>query len=833
MQANKAAQLLWPALPHTGEGYNLWQAGNIEAEQVTRLWAQQESGKAKGDSTFKLPAADSHYQLQVLAADAEHLVLEVHERKQAEIALPADAAVSLDFLNALLNGIQDQLLAVLDSNMRYITFNEAYKQEYARIFAIEIAPGDFLMDTLQHLPSEQQKIVPIWDKILEGTEFTLTQTFGHASLAPTTYNLHFFPLKNTEGVLLGVLYQVIDVTKEKLAEGLLHDSEERFKMLAENTPDIVVRYDPGLQILFANSAVKDELGVAPAALIGKSIYETSIIAHIPESYVLKIKQVFQSGQEKDLISTYNAEGEMIDYYTRFVPEKTKEGKISSVIAISQNISSLLGAQEELMQARDFNFMTDVMPQLIWITEANGEASFFNKGWYEYTGLSKEETLSWGWQIVIHPDDVQQTLAKWQHSLETGEPYQVEYRLRKFDGSYRWFMGRGMSMKNAEGQVIKWYGFCADIHEQKQNRTELAEQAQELQLLNQMIPQIVWSAKADGSHDYFNQHWYRYTGLSYAESEDQGWSQILHPDDYERTMAAWSHCLRTGDPYQIEYRFRRRDGAYRWFIGRATPQRDEEGHIIKWFGTCTDIHEQKQQSEALSRKNYELNQINAYLDQFVHTAAHDLRSPVANMKLLYEMLTKEEDLEKRNKLLNTFKPLLNRLDNTIIGLVEIVQMQEGHSALRVQEVDPLQVLLEVKEELASKLEGISAVLTEKVVLEKPLYYLKPYLLSILRNLLSNAIKYRKLDSVLKVHISGEWRGGYYLLRVEDNGIGIDLQRNTKNLFKPFKRLTQQAEGLGIGLHMVQNMLSKNGGHIEVSSEPGQGTTFTLFLHPYEQ
>ncbi len=775
---------------------------------------------------------EGEYRLKVIGGGQEFFLLEIEKEQPIEQNILAATALSPDVLDALINGISDQLMAVLDINMRYITFNEAYKKEYARIFAIDIAAGDHLLDTLQHLPGEQEKVKHIWEQVLAGEEFSLQETFGHASLQPTAYSFHFIPLKDKKGQLLGVLYQVKDTSKEKIMEALLRDSEERFRTLAESTPDIVVRYAPDMQVLFVNSAVEHELEVAPSSLVSKNLFDAPNASKISEGYFLKVKQTLTSGQETDLISTYELNGVLKDYYTRFIPEKNAGGQVISVLAVSKNISILQEAQKELQQARDFVFMAEIIPQIVWTTEANGNVAYFNQQWYEYTGLSLGESLQWGWQIIIHPDDKQHTLASWQHALETCEPYQVEYRIRRRDGTYRWHIGRGMPLRNEEGKVVKWYGFCADVHEQKQNRTELAEMVQEYQLLNQMIPQIVWSSKPNGDHDYFNQRWYEFTGLSFQKSIDQGWIEVLHPDDQQHTRERWELSIATGEPYQAEYRFRRYDGVYRWYIGRATPLRDSSGNIVKWFGTCTDIHDQKQQSEVLAQKNHELQQINNYLDQFVHTAAHDLRSPVANMKLLHDMVIREERAEKKQKLLDTFKPLLNRLDNTIIGLVEIVQMQESHSALRVQSVDPLLVFEEVKEELGDTLTDAGAVLTQHILLEKPLYYLKPYLHSILRNLVSNAVKYRDFSRSLTIDVKGEWNGRHYLLCVEDNGIGIDLQRNNKNLFRPFKRLTQQGQGLGIGLHMVQNMVSKNGGHIEVNSSPGLGSTFSVYLKPYE-
>jgi len=107
---------------------------------------------------------------------------------------------------------------------------------------------------------------------------------------------------------------------------------------------------------------------------------------------------------------------------------------------------------------------------------------------------------------------------------------------------------------------------------------------------------VWSTLPDGYHDYYNARWYEFTGMPEGSTDGEEWNGMFHPDDQERAWTTWRHSLETGDPYQIEYRLRRADGAYRWTLGRALPLRDDAGKIVRWFGTCTDIHEQKQASE---------------------------------------------------------------------------------------------------------------------------------------------------------------------------------------------------------------------------------------------
>ena len=125
-----------------------------------------------------------------------------------------------------------------------------------------------------------------------------------------------------------------------------------------------------------------------------------------------------------------------------------------------------------------------------------------------------------------------------------------------------------------------------------------------QVLTDAMPQMVWSTRPDGFHDYYNARWYEFTGVPAGSTDGEGWSGMFHPDDQDRAWARWTHSLETGEPYEIEYRLRRHDGAYRWTLGRALPVRDEAGAIVRWIGTCTDIDEAKrdaEQNELLSRE----------------------------------------------------------------------------------------------------------------------------------------------------------------------------------------------------------------------------------------
>jgi len=135
-----------------------------------------------------------------------------------------------------------------------------------------------------------------------------------------------------------------------------------------------------------------------------------------------------------------------------------------------------------------------------------------------------------------------------------------------------------------------------------------------------MPQMVWSTLPDGHHDYFNQQWYDFTGVPEGSTDGLGWRDIFHPDDQARAWALWNHSLATGEVYEIQYRLRHHSGQYHWTLGRALPIRDQAHQIIRWMGTCTDIHDQKLAEELLKRESERK-------DEFLAMLAHELRNPL--------------------------------------------------------------------------------------------------------------------------------------------------------------------------------------------------------------
>jgi two-component system, chemotaxis family, CheB/CheR fusion protein len=256
-----------------------------------------------------------------------------------------------------------------------------------------------------------------------------------------------------------------------------------------------------------------------------------------------------------------------------------------------------------------------------------------------------------------------------------------------------------------------------------------------------------------------------------------------------------------------------------------------GKISGTIYAIRDITERKKLLEQLEKSVIRQKRTSELFENLLYIAAHDLKGPIANMFLALNLIDRIDEQAMKIKTFEIFKPLVTRLENTIKGLTGILQIQKtDESAVDKVYFENIlhEVILDNKESLY---EGTVIYDFSK----KPfLLYIEPFLASILKNLITNAIKYSRDNVSLKIGVDTFPKdNGFVLLRVSDNGIGIDLKKHGEQLFSPFKRITpSRAEGTGIGLYIIKSIIEKNGGYIEVKSLPGQGTEFYCYLREYE-
>lgn len=377
-------------------------------------------------------------------------------------------------------------------------------------------------------------------------------------------------------------------------------------------------------------------------------------------------------------------------------------------------------------------------------------------------------------------------------------------------------------------------------------TDLNKSREEFIQLADFMPQIVWTARPDGYFDYYNKKWYEITGAKEGYG-DQSWIPFFHPADVGYCLATWYQSVETGEPYEIEYRLKDvRIGNYRWFLGRALPIKDEEGKVLKWFGTATDIHDQKLQNERLeelvAKRTLELNRSNEDLQQFAHVASHDLKEPLRKIRTFssrlveeYGSMIPEKGKTYIEKLQNSSERMANMIDsilnysiiNATEQLEETIDLNLVFDGIRNDlELMMLQKEASVQYQNLPKIKGVPTLIYQ-------LFY----------NLINNALKFSKTETPSKICIHAkkinrgelntdidiEKADQYWEIVVEDNGIGFN-QEYADKMFHVFTRLNTRAayEGTGLGLALCRKIVHRHHGAIYAKGEEGKGAEFHIVL-----
>ncbi|WP_332732621.1 sensor histidine kinase [Flavihumibacter sp.] len=376
-------------------------------------------------------------------------------------------------------------------------------------------------------------------------------------------------------------------------------------------------------------------------------------------------------------------------------------------------------------------------------------------------------------------------------------------------------------------------------------THVRQETQRIHNILEALPQMAWTAGADGSVTYFTQGWYFYTNQTKEEAEGIGWADVLFPDDKEKLFLQWKASLISGKPFQQAARYRNAKGEFRWHLARASAIYGMGNEIVMWVGTCTDIHDQVLLTEELEKKvkerTHSLELINNELEQFTHVSSHDLQEPLRKIMTFASLLqsTSQQQLdEQSNRYLNKISTTAERMSDSLKDLLTYSRLksEDKFSTVDLNEV-VAQVLVDLELLIAQKNATIKLeelpVLRAIPVQMQQLFY----------NLINNALKFSKpgippLIEIISTNALQEEISSYSELvpfkqyckiTIKDNGIGFE-QKYADKIFTIFQRLHSKTafEGTGIGLSLVKKVALNHKGLIYAVSEPEQGATFHLLL-----
>ena len=431
---------------------------------------------------------------------------------------------------------------------------------------------------------------------------------------------------------------------------------------------------------------------------------------------------------------------------------------------------------------------------------------------------------------VHPEDRRRVQKVYAKAIERKSMLHVEHRIMLPDGTAANVMEVAEVICDESGEVIKLNGTVQDITERKKAEQEITEAKNLLQTTIENIPEVIFTANPDLTIIYISPQCEQITG--YPEAAFLGdaatWLQSIHSDDKKPMMQQVLPEVLAGRPQEYEMRLLDSQGRLRWLLLRLSPGLDSTGSVARIYGSASDMTAYKEAEARQQELSQQLLKQNQNLQQFAYIVSHNLRAPIANMLGLTSIYNQNEIGSPLNrKVIDNLIKSAQLLDATIRDLNDLltIRSQIGNVYENVYFDCLLQDVLELL-----KLESRTreAEITHDFSGAPAVRIVRSYAQSILLNLLSNAVKYKSPDRKLAISITTFRLNDYICLRVQDNGLGIDLEKQQENIFGLYKRFHKGIEGKGIGLHLVKTQVEMLEGKVEVESEPQKGTAFNVFF-----
>lgn len=627
--------------------------------------------------------------------------------------------------------------------------------------------------------------------------------------------------------------------RQEAAESLRQSEEELarrvhdFDLLLRELPvGIAVATDPRCANIQVNPAFATMLGIGIEENASKSATRESrlpfrILRNGKELNADELPMQVAAREAREVrdfeADIVRDDGTTIRELCHAVPLFNEAGAVRGSLAVFVDITERTRAEEALRESEErFRNMAENAPVKIWVTDPDGNCTYINRRWREFTGTTLEQNLNLGWIERLHPEDRPGTKTAFLEANAARQPLHLEYRLRRNDGVWRWAVDTASPRFGEDGSYLGYIGSVIDLTDRKEMEHALRASEEQLALAQSAAGVGTWNWNPKTGESSFSGEYFVLHGLprDHPPISYERWLSLVHPDDRERARFEMERALSETHSLDLEFRVVHPDGSTRWLAGKGTVFCDATGAPNRFTGVNYDITVRKLAENELVRSNEDLK-------QFAFAASHDLQEPlrvVVNYVQLLERRYKGQLDERAAKIIETTVGAAMRMESLLKGLRDYWQVSDRHS-IQISAVDLNECLEKAFMNLQDAITENGAVITHDrlpivIAAETPM-------IQVFQNLLANAIKYRHPDRPPRIHVTCEHKFAEYVISVQDNGLGID-PRYALQVFGIFRRLHgQEYSGAGIGLSICQKILERLGGRIWVDTlEEGSVFRFTI-------
>jgi two-component system cell cycle sensor histidine kinase/response regulator CckA len=683
-------------------------------------------------------------------------------------------------------------------------------------------------------------------RVIETKQVLRDQTpFAGPAGVTRYYDYIFTPVLDGAGEVTAVAGSTRDITEQKLAAERIEEDRRRWRELLLQTPAaIALMRGTEHRFEWVNNEYCQHVGWPAEALVGKTVVE-ALPEVADQVYLELLNNVYRTGEpfvgHESPVHLVRSGGKSRDYYVNFVYSPTRDvaGEIDGIFAHVIDVTDLVSARKSVEASEErFRLAFQAVEGIVYDWDPRTGSVQRSGSLEKLLGVSESEaepTARW-WQERVHPEDLAKSSLSTMPSLDPERNhFETEFRVRHADGHWVYACDRGYIIRDQNGAVVRVVGSTHDVTEERNLLNALRQSEARFRQAIDSMPQIVWSALPDGAPDLYNRRWFEYTGLSSANTEGDQWTPV-HPDEEPRVRERWREALATGEPFDIEFRCRRFDGQYRWFLSRAAAIRDEQGNIVRWFGTSTDIEDRRKAELAVLTKQ-KLESLGLLAGGIAHDFNNLLVGILGGASFAVDSLGEEDPLQAILGVIVTAAERAAHLTRQMLAYA-------GKGRFLIESIDLAELVRSTCSLIRGSIPKHVQIRLETSHSEPTIEADSGQMQQIVMNLILNAaeaiddtragevvVRTRAVDLDAAAIERTEILSGsltprpYLVLEVQDNGSGMDHDTRTK-IFDPF--FTTKFTGRGLGLSAVQGILRTHNGALELDSRLGEGSTFRVFL-----
>jgi PAS domain S-box-containing protein len=803
-------------------------------------------------------SARAQSQLNSLNAELEQRVKERTASLQSEIADRLRTQEKAERLSAVVESSDDAIIIISKTLQGTIT---AWNRGAEKVFGYSSAEAVGQPMSMILPPECAEEESNILERVSRGDSVHHFDTVRvRKDGKKIDVSVTISPVIDSSGTIVGASKIARDITESKRTEAALRESEANFANLLNLAPQFVwVCSNEGLNIYFNERWFK-YTGLTPEQSYGKG-WNTPFHPDDKETAWAHWNRATATAEPYTVESRLRAaDGSYRWFLMRGEPVRGAAGEVVKWFGTCTDIDDMKQAEAALRESEDsFQAMANGIPQLAHMAGPDGAFRWYNQRWYQYTGTTPEQMEGWGWQSVIDPAMLPKVMKRWQASIATGEPFDMEFPLRGADGTFRTFLNRVMPLKDSEGRVVRWFGTNTDISERKEAQELLAAQAQELSVSREALEaqtrmfklvldsmgEGLIAADRDGHFLIWNDSAKKLMGRDASDLPTEQWTphyQVFLSDGITPCPPDRLPLVRAlrGESVQVEMMVQQPGCAEGVFLEvSARPLKDDHDNLGGGVAVLRDVTERKNAEREIQALNQtletrviertaELKLANKELEAFTYSVSHDLRAPIRHIsgfaKILIEKFRSSLPAEAHEHL-QLIVQAAHRMGQMVDEMLKLARL--GRQGLTVKVTGLSSMVEDVITLLAPETEGRQV---EWKIGQLPFVECDPILMpQVFQNLISNALKYSRPRSTAVIEIGQTEKEGEKVIFVKDNGVGFDMKYSDK-LFGVFQRLhvAEEFEGNGIGLATVDRIVKKHGGRVWVEAELDRGATFFFTL-----